>query len=325
MSEFEKLYLKILLEEVSSVTFTPNDLLDDIRKKCFYSHGEVIYYTLDELNEFKDDKNKPLFSLLLKNLKNKHDYSILIVYFTSLNQIDELMESIGYTNPHMNYPNFSLKQVHKQFKKFFNINNKSGVNFNSIDICPELGCVIGINGEKIHSIRDFEKEVDHELNHYFEKMNIVYQLDNYVDFVSSSTDSDILNKLEEFYGIDIKRKSNYIADLLYHLFNYQEFRSMCANVFHEILNYNETHIKELQFSFLLNDIKNCNYEKYSKIEFQEAILFSWICFKLSESRWDILLEGIKEALSIKKNIFEKFCIRGKNLIRKFFISKNKKK
>lgn len=324
MNKFEEIYLKILNEESSPTTFTPEELLDDIRKRCFFSHGEIIYYTMDELKSFCDDKNKPLFSLLLKHMKYNDDYAILIVYFTSLKQIDSLMTEVGYMHPHMHHPFFSLNKVHKQFKEFFKITDKSGVNFNSIDVNPSLGCVIGINGSKINSARDFEKEFDHELNHYFEQLNIHYDFEKYPDNIIDINSKNILNKLQQFYNINFANKENYIKDLKTHLFDYKEFRSMSANVFHEVLKYNETHLKELEFHSFLTDISNCNYQKYKEISLQEMILFCWVCKQISGSRWNILIDGIKEAISIKKNIFQKFFIKSKDLIRNFMLKGNNK-
>lgn len=290
LTKFNELYFKILTEEVSPTTFTPVELLDDIRRSCFYSSGTIVYYTLDELKDYLDERNKPLFSQLIKHLKYTDDYAILILYFTDINQIDELMTKVGYLHPHSHIPNFSLNIVHKQIKDFFLNTNKFGVHFNSIDVKPELGCVIGINGAKIKSGREFEKQFDHELNHYFEQMNIHFNYETSVDNIENTNNKNIINKINEFYGIDVSQKTTFINDLKYHLFNHDEFRSMCANVFHEILNYNETHFKQLDFHTFINDILTCNYQHYSNIHLQEMILFCWINKQLSENRWNILLE-----------------------------------
>ena len=45
MDKFKELYLSILNEEVSPTTFTPEELLNDIRNKCFFSSGEYIVYS----------------------------------------------------------------------------------------------------------------------------------------------------------------------------------------------------------------------------------------------------------------------------------------
>lgn len=322
---FEEIYLQILNEEVSPTTFTPIELLSDIRDRCFYSHGVVIYYTIEELKDFSDDKNKPLFSLMLHKMKYNDDYAMLIIYFTSMDQLEPLMTTVGYAHPHMHYPQFSLNKVYTALKTFFKDSFKTGCHFNSIDTNPELGCVIALNGKNIHSNREFERELDHELNHYFEQMNIHYNLADYPDNIVDIKNEKILNKLEEFYHDEFRQKPSYIADLKTHLFNYNEFRSMSANVFHNILKYNETHLKQLQFSEFLGDIANCNYIKYKEVYLQETILFCWICKQISADRWSILTEGIKEAISIKKNIFQKFWIAGKDLLRRFLIKNDERR
>lgn len=315
--KFQKIYLKILNEQVSPTTFTPEELLNDIKQKCFYSDGEWILYTLKDLNAFCDDKNKPLFSILVKNLQHKYDYAMIIIYFSSIEKLNEICNTYGYFNPHKEYKNFSMKIVYEQLKKYFKNTDKSGCHFNSIDVCPQLGCIIGLNGEKIKSNRDFDKELDHEINHYFEGLNIKYNLISHVK--TENLNFEIYNKLNEFYKIDFSKKSSLINDIKYHLFNYKEFRSMSANVFHEILRYNENHFNQLEYHQFITDILNCNYKKYKNLDLQEMIIFCWLCNKLSISRWQILLTGIKSAIQIKKNIFQKFLIIGKDFLRKIFV------
>jgi hypothetical protein len=229
------------------------------------------------------------------------------------------LQNFGYLNPHINYPNFSLDIVYKQVKQYFNDTDKVAVKFNSIDICPQLGCVIGINGSKINGGREFEKELDHELNHYFEKMNIHFDLTKYIDKIEDTSYKNIINTIEEFYHINFCKKTSFIRDLKYHLFNFNEFRSMSANVFHEILQYNETHLRQLDFHIFLTDIKNCDYHKYTDINMQETILFCWLTKQLSENRWNLLLTGIKDAIKIRKNIFQKFLIQSKDILRKVIL------
>lgn len=318
MNEFEQVYLNILKEEKSPTTFTPESLLNDIRDRCFYSFGDFIFYTVEDLKQFADNDNKELFNIFVNNLTDKNDFGMLIIYFTSLNKLDDVLNLHGYFEPHSSSrkcpKNFKMKIVYNQIKNYFQRTKKTAGNFNSIDICPELGCVIAINGGKISSYRDFEKELDHEINHYFEKMNIHYDLKENVDNIVDVKNKIILYKLEEFYHINFSEKESYIDDLKYHLFNYDEFRSMSANVFHEILKYNEQHLKQLEFNTFIKDIENLNYINYSE-QLQEIMLFCWVSKQISSSRWNILIKGIKEAISIKKNIFQKFFIKGRDIFR----------
>jgi hypothetical protein len=313
MNTFKELYLNILTEETSPTTFTPIELLDDIRKKCFFSTGEYIVYSANELLSFCDDINKPLFSKLVKRLKHKGDYSLIVVYFKDIAHIHEIFSTVGYLNPFQAFKQFSMEKVETQLINFFKQSNKAGANFNSIDVCPELGCVIALNGSLIKTNRDFEKQLDHELNHYFEKLQLKF---NKINSIQTATPNEkVLNEISKFYGIDVSKKSSFLTDLKYHLFDESEFRSMSANVFHDILNYNETHLKQLNFHEFMTDVNNCNYGKYSDISLQESILFAWICKQLSENRFSIIVEGILAAIKIKKNIFQKALIKSKNFLR----------
>lgn len=74
MNIFEKVYLDILNEEKSPTTFTPDALLDNIRGKCFYSSGDFIFYTINDLKEFADNDNKNLFKVFVNNLTDKNDF-----------------------------------------------------------------------------------------------------------------------------------------------------------------------------------------------------------------------------------------------------------
>lgn len=320
MSKFEKLYKQILNEQSCPVTFTPEPLLDYIREKCYLSNGQKIFFTIKQLLEYCDDINKPLFSLLVKNLKSNNDYAILIIYFNKIEDIDEIINTHGYFNIHQNYPTFSMKKVWEQFKRYFKVTNKSGANFNSIDVCPQLGCVIGLNGINIKTYRDFEKNLDHQLNHYFQKMNIKFDKAQYIDNVIDNKTKIIEDKLKLFYGLEFS-KDSFIDDLKYHLFNFDQFRSMCADVFHQLIRYNENHIKEIEFQKFINDIKQCNYKDYP-IKLQECILFSWICLQINKERWNALIIGLRSAFEVKRNIFQKFYIKGRDIFRNIYL-KNK--
>lgn len=319
MNKFEELYLQIINEQKCPVTFTPEPLLDYIREKCYFSNGEKLSFTINQLLQYCDDVNKPLFSQLVKNLKHTNDYAMLIIYFNNIKDLDDICLNYGYQNPpQLNKPNFSLKEVHKQIKQFFLNPNATGCNFNSIDTNPQLGCVIGLNGKNIKSIRDFEKVLDHQLNHYFQKMNIKFNkadnIDNVVDFKSKK----IIDKINEFYGLNLQYKPSFYNDIKYHLFDYNQFRSMCADVFHQIIRYNQNHTKELNYNEFINDIKNCNYKNYD-IKLQDYILFGWICLQINEERWITLVTGVREAFKVKRNIFEKFFIRGKDIFRNLIL------
>jgi hypothetical protein len=77
--------------------------------------------------------------------------------------------------------------------------------------------------------------------------------------------------------------------------------------------------KPFSLASFLTDIKNCDYHKYTDINMQETILFCWLTKQLSENRWNLLLVGIKDAIKIRKNIFQKFLIQSKDILRKVIL------
>lgn len=311
MTKLEQIYLDILTEQSSPTTFTSEELLYDAAKECFFSTGEFMVYDIEDINSFCDDANKPLFSKLVKNLKFNDDYAIIIAYFLKYDDIEYVFSKNRYMKPHHHY-GFSLDKVKSEFKSFFSDQRNTAGNFNSIDVCPELGCIIGLNGAKIKTNCDFEKELDHELNHYFEGMNVHY---GNADMLEKIELNDVIvDELFKFYGVSFNKKT-FINDLKRHLFSQEEFRSMSANVFHEILRYNETHFKQLEVDEVINDITSRNWRRYEDRRLQEILMFCWVCSQLSSSRWSILLDGMEEACRIKKNIFQKFYIAGKGWFR----------
>ena len=318
MTELEQTYLNILNEECSPTSFTPEELLYSIRDSIFYSSGNYAFYTIEDLESFSDDKNKKLFSILLRQMKHKNDFGMMFIYFQSVDDIEEIILKSGYSYPPMPYSDvpeiLPMKKVYEKLKDFFKDSSNRGANFNSIDMCPELGCLIAVNGAQVSTNRDFEQVLDHELNHYFEKMNIHYKLAEDVDKIIDVKDKRILEVLEKFYKREFSENISFIRSLKTHFFNYNEFRSISANVFHEILRYNETHLKQLDYDEFTDDIIQCNYKKYKGM-LAEYVIFCWICKQISLSRWDIILTGIKAACEVKKNIFQKFFIKGKDLFR----------
>ena len=318
MNELEKIYLDILNEQSSPTSFTPEELLYDIRKNIFFSRGSYCFYTVEDLENFADETNKELFKVLVNHMKDRNDFGMMLIYFMSVDDIEEIILKSGHSYPPMPYKNvpknFSMNAAFNQLKKYFNDKDTNGANFNSIDVCPELGCIIAINGAQLSSNRDFEQVLDHEINHYFEGLNVHFNLADNVDNIVDAKDHEIIDKLEKFYNMDFSSKDGFVQDIKTHFFNYVEFRSMSANVFHEILRYNETHLTQLDYDDLIDDIVECNYGKYER-PLSEYILFCWICRKMSSSRWEILLKGIKAACEIKKNIFQKFFIKGKDIFR----------
>lgn len=324
MKKLIDIYLNILNEQKSPTTFTPEQLLNDILNKCYFYSEQYLIYTFDQLKIFNDIKNKPLFNLLIKNINHKLDYSIIIIYYNDYKEFKKLISKFNYINPltRFNQNPVKIETIFNNIEQYLEKTNKSGVNFNSIDYCPELGCIIGLNGKLIKSQRDFFKVLDHQINHYFEGLNLHFNLINSNTKINIHNNyDDIFKVLKEYYGNIFQQKDTFIQDLKYHLFDSKEFRSMCADVFHQILRYNQKHLKQLNFNKFIEDILNCNYKKYS-IELQDYIIFCWICNKISISRWNILLEGIKEAISIKKNIFQKFFIKGKDWFRNLILKIN---
>lgn len=317
---FLEAYLQILNEEKSPTTFTPEELLNDAVRECFYSTGEFVVYKIDQILGFCDDENKPLFSKLAKNLRYDDDYAMIIVYFPDPSKIDYIFSSHRYMLPHHHY-GFSMDSVKEAFKKFFADERHIAANFNSIDACPELGCIIGLNGDKLKTRRDFEKELDREINHYFEQMKIHFKDARRSEPIELN--EDVINELVDFYGISIEKKS-FINDLKTHLFHEDEFRSMSVNVFHEILRHNEMHLKQLSADEVFDAIKSRQWRRFDDVRFQEALLFAWVCRSLSSSRWMILRDGIIEACSVKKNIFQKFFIKGRDKLREMILRLKKK-
>lgn len=311
---FLEAYLKILNEQSSPTTFTPEELLYDAVKECYYSTGEIVIYTIDQIEAFCDSANKPLFSRLAKSLKHTEDYVIVIVYFPDVDSVVFIFSKERLLLPGHHY-GVDYSKFKEAFKKFFEDDRNVAANFNSIDVMPELGCVIGLNGSKIKSNRDFEKELDHELNHYFEQMNVHFNEAVFPDKIALN--QYVVDEICRFYGVALNKKS-FIEDLKKHLFDEEEFRSISANVFHEILRHNETHLKDICTTEIVSSIESKNWSKYSR-HLQEMLLFCWVCRELSNSRWLILLNGIEAACSHKKNIFQKSYIAGKDILRRIVV------
>lgn len=271
MIDFEQIYLNILNEQSSPTSFTPEELLYSIRDSIYYSHGRYSFYTVEDLKKFSNDSNKELFKVLVKHMNDRNDFGMMLIYFESIDDIEEIILKSGYSYPPMPFKsipkNFSMKVVFNELKNFFNNSNKRGANFNSIDVCPRLGCIIAINGLQLSSNRDFEQVLDHEINHYFEGMNPHFNLTKNVDEIEDTKDHEILKVLNDFYKLDFSKKDTFIQDIKTHFFNHIEFRSMSANVFHEILRYNESHLKQLNYDEFVDDIIKCNYkiQKYKQL------------------------------------------------------------
>ena len=312
-SRFDKKYLALQEESKAPASFTPEALLQDAVKKCYWfseKTGAYHIYTLDEILKISQDDLpfKNSFSKCIQKMKHENDFCILLFYFKDPTNIENVLKSYGYVHP-MDERRFSNEVAFKQIQKFFADGVNKAANFNSIDVDPSLGCIIGVNGQKVKDFLEFEKELDHELNHYFEQIGLAFGETEarLADDKIKQKDEEILNVLCRFYGLE-KSGSLNVENLRKHFFDDLEFRSMCANAYHDIIMFNmSVFAKKDEMTperfFAWSENPRIDQIPRSLID---SVLFAWTVRKISSNRWNILREGIIKACEDKKNIFQKF-------------------
>ena len=314
-SKFDSIYFKVIDESKAPMTFTPESLLKEAVKLCFWhseDFGAYHLFTLDEIVSIcKDDLPfKDKFARCLQSIEDKNDFAILLFYFKDRSMIEKILLSHGYIHPE-NKRLFSNKEAFSQIQRFFADGSKKAANFNSIDVDPSLGCIIGINGSMVSTWLEFEKELDHGLSHYFEgfgkKCGAIRDLSN--DMLKRS---DAARFLQQYYGAYDPVK---IEDVRAHFFDDVEFRSMCANVYHDIIMHNYSLIgKKIDASTFIRlattlDLDHCPED------LKDSVIFSWTTLQISKNRWSILRNGIEVACNEKTNIFQRLYRKTADWIR----------
>lgn len=341
---FEEIYLNILNEEVAKDYFTPEPLLNDIVDKCFWNYSNIGMfesYPLEKIIRISDQvlKNKQKFNYALNNVKTNRDFAINIIYLKqiSISAINQLSKSIPpeffqqsvnseYTDQLFNIIKFALSTIKHNIDSF---KLSKGNNFNNIEASPRSGCCIFINGELVKTHNQIEALVDHQLNHYFTKMGFFegYKNVNYnIPSINETPKLSVL--LNKYYHFN--NDKNYEFNIKLHLYNDREFYSMCATVFHTLLNQITKFNNKLTEESFLNMI-NYNFINQSDFlnnkilnhDLREAVIFCYVNKELSSDRFEIIKRGIHTAFGIKKNIFQKFYIKTRDLIRNLICEENK--
>ena len=333
---FQKIYLQILNEEVAPNSFTPESLLNDIVNKCFWNFSQYGIYEIYPLQKIirisnQQLKNKQKFLYALNHVLNQKDFAINIIYLKNNNKETYLKILEEYSKGYIYADSTKIKQenillsinstLNYLNNNFFNTNIKA-INLNSFPNKPKDGCLIVINGQLVKTHRDFESVFDHQLNHYFDKIGFFegYNKDinyNLQKIIENNKINTLLNKYYKF-----NNDKNYQHNIKLHLYNDSEFYSMCATVFHTLL-------KEIQkFNCNLTEQKFLNMLNYNFInqdkfinqillnhDLREAIIFCFVNKQLAPDRFNIIKRGINTVFKIKKNIFQKFFIKTRDLIR----------
>lgn len=281
-----------LIMEHATGLFTPKNLLMFILQNC--SKTSVLKFSVDDLMKFSSEKSNKLFNAAIKSNKLSKNFTLWILFIEPFKQIDK------------------IKSNHRFFIEKYFKNNPSvpAAMFNDFQQTidkehPSEIAILVINESVVNrfDLRKLELNLDHELNHFFEK----FLNDEKIKYIS--VDKNIKNKVINWF-VENNVFYNDFSDLFQlndfstHMFDTSEFIEMCANV----CNWLSLYVKDTnKFSIFNRFLKmtTANYIKsndFSKLEepIAGAVIFAFICRKFVPKRWEIVQELVKEQLCLDK-------------------------
>lgn len=283
-SKFYEIYDKIILEHATGL-FTPKKLLQMLSDKLVLSNP-VIVLNLEQIKKYCNDKSNKLFAEAITNKKLYDNFHLYVLYLNPTKDLNKLQ----MTN---DVKNFILKQF---------IKNKNlpacNVYYAEKSTNMLMYAIVIINNVIIDNY-DFKlKEVhlDHELNHIFERF-----LNDSIYLKDKSNDKELINEVIKWFKTN---KIDYPIndDFNTHMFSSVEFIEMLANVCNWLSLYqNESNKFKAYNNFLSmtkEDFIKSNKFKQLSEPIAGSIIFAFICKKFMPERWTIVIEKVKEQLSL---------------------------
>lgn len=270
LTNFNSLYESIIFEHAKDL-YTPKDLLEYIKNKLKYEQS-LVYLSGDKLLNFLNKEEKEKFIEFYGN-----DYQLYILY----------------CNPIIDMDKFSWK-FKNQISNYFKTNKfKPAARFydKKLSIIVLNSKIININDNE----NEIELQLDHELNHIFEKL---YKEE--IEDINKEAQNEIIDWFNKNSIISLEELIS--DDFSIHMFNSSEFIEMTAN----LCNVLSLFLNEEDKINLIKKMNEMVSEKYLKSnEFKKldepirgSIIFAFICKKYSPKRWNRVLKAIYEQLDL---------------------------
>jgi hypothetical protein len=275
-NKFDDTYHFIFLEHATDL-FTPKQLLSDI-KNILKTESSLIHFNAKQLKKYLcNNQQKTFLNLFKPDLVKRfeqiygNDYELYILYCDPINEISRF----SYVHRDKIKQYFSTNR-YCPAARFFN-DNYSIIVLNSN--------VVTLDGNEL------ELQLDHELNHLFDKL-----IDKKYPDLNVEIQQDILKYFSKL------NKEIDMNDFSMHMFSSIEFYEMLANLCNVVsLYFNETD----NFKIFKKLMSMLNEEYLESVEFnqldsqmQGAIIFAFICKKYSKARWNKVISSVKKQLEL---------------------------
>lgn len=270
LTNFNFLYENIIFEHVKDL-YTPKDLLEYIKNKLRYEES-LVYLSGDKLLNFLNKEEKEKF---IKFYGKK--YQLYILYCNPI--IDMNKFNWKYKNQITNY--FKSNKL-KPAARFYN---------NKLSIIILNSKIIDIDNNE----NEIELQLDHELNHIFEKL---YKKE--IEDINKEAQKEII---DWFHTNNIISLEELISDdFSIHMFNSSEFIEMTANLCN-VLSLILIERDKIKLIKKMNEMISEEYlksDEFKKLNepIRGSIIFAFICKKFSPKRWNRVLKAIYEQLNL---------------------------
>lgn len=269
LTKFDEQFQFLLLEHAIDL-FTPKQLLSEIKNKL-KTETSLVYFNGKQLLSYFDKQNQKKFK------KNYGDnYQLYILYCNPINEID----------------NFSWKNSNS-IKQFFKQNK----------YCPaarfydEKLSIIVLNSNVISLIdngNELEIQLDHELNHIFDKLS-----EKKYEDINEKIQNECIAYFQKYNILTYDVNS---IDFSIHMFNSSEFYEMLANLCNVCSLYfnisNKYELYKKIMNMLTHEYIISNEFKQLTEPVQGAIVFGYICKKYSPERWNRVIKAVKTQLDL---------------------------